>query len=219
MQANRSGVYSFLAVHLAAAALAAGCTGDKNGQPHQVVVQQKAQAAECGKAQLSRFDSTARGERVEPTRLPQGLYLYAGAEMKVEGREGKQAPAIVVAETPANSEFQSHVECVSRVEGEALNVSLNGLTKIELKESGESQVTVRQFQVFINESNHGIVALNPRLFSQSVDTFGDFLESAARSGTVKFFRKDATHFVMQVERESNGQRSRLNISYDYVSAK
>lgn len=216
MPVNRITFYSFLAIPLAAVALAAGCTGDKNGQLRQVVVQQKAQADACP-AEASRADKAHRAA-LDATQLPEGLYLYAGAEMRVEGRPGPTAPSIVVAETPATPEFQSRVECVTRVDGETLDASLNGLTKIELGKNGESSVTVRQFQAFIGESSHGLAALNPRLQQPGpVKTLGDFLSSAAASGSVKFFREESGRFTMQVERETDEQRSRLTISYDHIA--
>lgn len=225
MNLTRTPFKSLLALAVLGGTLASACTSDKNGQPRMVVVQQTSFAQACSEDGFQTNKVSA--VHAEVSTLPEGLYLYSKADMQVE--QGKSR--IVVSEIPMGGEIESRVACVTRGQNETLETSLNGLTKIEVnsgdqfngqshdqsngQSNHQSKVTVRQFQAFVRSSTHGSVALNPRLHAKPVKTLNDFLSSNA--GQVKFYRIDSNTYLMQVTRESAGQRVQLRITYDYIS--
>ncbi|MCM2281194.1 MAG: hypothetical protein NDI61_05035 [Bdellovibrionaceae bacterium] len=198
-----------------------GCTSDGNGHMRPILVQQKAQATACESDEI-RFDSAlsdSNSEAVDAASLPPGLYLYSRAEMRVEKSVENANPAhtirMLVSESPGTEAIRPKVECVTRAAGEKVESSLNGLTKIEVRKSGTSEVTVRQFQAFVRDDGHGLVALNPRLLASPVSSLADFMK--AYSGTAKLIKIGPRAYAMRIDRDVDGVRSQLLIHYDFIA--
>jgi hypothetical protein len=163
----------------------------------------------CTADHFAHFEKLNRAEPIE--HLPEGLFLYSSADVNLESKS-KPDTRLLARETPASTKINSQVLCVSRdSEPVDLDVSVKALTKIKIQ-NGQSAVTVRQFQAYINAKSHGMVALNPRLQAQPVHSLGEYIAL----NKARLFKLDDRTFAVLTERDQDDSRLQVLVTYELV---
>lgn len=183
--------------------------------PPSAAVTAKADTSACQPEELAAFDKVS-GDEVDLEResLPRGLYLATVSEMLLE-KKGEPPVRLLVREVPGGK-HQGDIVCSENFDrlGELFEMSITGVVKFETVTNPQGAgLTSRQFFMFSNQADNGVVLSNPKLADQN-RTFKQVVTSPASAA--QLYRLNERHYLLKSVRERDGVRVRLMIHLEMI---
>lgn len=205
--------------------LLVACTGERSGpdaaQDRQISAlnskfNEPDWTPSCLPSDFSAFDRHT-GEVLDLEREipPRGLYLAVRSEMLLEKKNSNGAVTrMLVREVPGSK--SAEIVCSEHLDllGDSFELVLSAPVKftVGLDSVGEDLVA-RQFYIYTNKGEHGVILSNPRTSAQKLN-LKDFFDAGRSMG--QLVRMDSQTYLMRTVREQNGVRARVNVILEYV---